>query len=351
MIEQAASLLYDKGMEMARRQARAGSGGGNPRIAVINGIAGQGLKALASIGAKIGLQQQQREAWLGLKRAGFSPLTRLRDGEFDMVLVLAGRQREQTLGWLAEGMDMLAEDGVLALAAANNAGAKGYEKRLREVAPVQSVSKSKCRCMFLHRRDIASPEVAAAWREQAKIRYVNETGLYSAPGVFSWDRADVGSSLLLEHLPDNLAGNGMDLGCGNGYLSVHVLGRYAGIRAWHAVDADALALDCARRNLTGAGKARVQFHWLDATREALPRDMDVVLMNPPFHKSRADCVTLGRAMIEAAAGSLHADGSLFLVANRHLPYEALLGELFGRVATLVEGQGYKVMRCSCPLSV
>jgi 16S rRNA (guanine1207-N2)-methyltransferase len=169
--------------------------------------------------------------------------------------------------------------------------------------------------------------------------------------VFSWDHPDAGSRLLLEHLPAGLSGRGMDLGCGNGYLSCHVLSHYGDIREWHAVDVDAVALDCAAQNLQGSnlkvtmGERSVQTHWMDATRESMPKGMDVILLNPPFHRDKADLVSLGQAMIIAAKHSLQQAGSLFLVANRHLPYELLLYENFEQVSTLFDGEGYKVIRC------
>ena len=49
-----------------------------------------------------------------------------------------------------------------------------------------------------------------------------ELGLWSQPGVFSWDRIDPGSARLLALLP-KLAGRGADLGCGIGVLASQIL--------------------------------------------------------------------------------------------------------------------------------
>ena len=198
----------------------------------------------------------------------------------------------------------------------------------------------------MHGDSISYPEVLDRWLKGAAPRLLSDSGLVSCPGVFSWEHPDAGSRLLVEHLPADLAGRGMDLGCGNGYLSCHVLRHYSDIIEWHAVDVDAVAVGCAAQNLRSLGSAcSVHTHWLDATQERLPEGLDVVLMNPPFHKDKADLVALGQAMIMAAQRSLHRQGSLFLVANRHLPYELLLDQSFERVSTLFEGDGYKIIRC------
>jgi len=345
MTERTAGLLYSKGLGLARSWASAH--GRKPRMAIINGICHAELKVLVGFSAELIVQQQRRDECLDLQRAGYTITRHIRQGDFDVVLILAGRQREQTLGWLAAGAKLLGDagDGYLALCAANSMGAKGYETRLKQLAPVRVSSKSKCRFSLISGRDIVDSELLDDWLAAAAPRMLPDSGLISCPGVFSWDRPDAGSRLLLEHLPGNLAGRGMDLGCGNGYLSRHVLESFAAIREWHAVDVDATALHCAQDNLRDFSDVLICTHWLDATREALPGNLDVVLMNPPFHKDRADCVALGQAMIAAAMRSLKPAGRLLLVANRHLPYELELYQGFDCVQTLFEGDGYKVMQC------
>jgi len=339
MIEKSAALLYLKGLQLAR------GFGARPRVAIINGICHADLKPLAEYAADLVIQQQRRDECLALQRAGYAMTRNIRKGTFDLVLVLAYRQREQTMGWLAAGAKLLSDDGILALCAANDSGAKGFEKRLRALGNITVESKSKCRFSFISKHDFAHPDVLDAWLHAAAPRVVPELGLVSCPGVFSWQHADVGSQLLLDYLPSGLTGCGMDLGCGNGFLSQRSLSRQSDIRQWHIVDVDALALSCAQQNLKAFDGVHIYSHWLDASSEKLPGGMDVILMNPPFHKGHADAVALGQAMISAAARSLKPSGSLFLVANRHLPYELLIYQTFESVRSLFDGKGFKVMHC------
>jgi 16S rRNA (guanine1207-N2)-methyltransferase len=71
-------------------------------------------------------------------------------------------------------------------------------------------------------------------------------------------------------------------------------------------------------------------------------DLDFVVMNPPFHDGGAEDRALGQAFIVAAAKSLKKAGVCWLVANRHLPYEAPLKEHFKRTRLVVESRGFKV---------
>jgi 16S rRNA (guanine1207-N2)-methyltransferase len=156
--------------------------------------------------------------------------------------------------------------------------------------------------------------------------------------VFSWDRPDPGSLRLLELLPEP-AGRGADLGCGVGLLAQAVLGSPK-VTAFTCVDIDRRAVECARHNLDDP---RVTVAWADARRplEGLAA-LDFVVMNPPFHDGGAEDRALGVAFVEAAAAMLAKRGACWMVANRHLPYEAALASAFAAVALRGEGGGYKV---------
>jgi 16S rRNA (guanine1207-N2)-methyltransferase len=65
-------------------------------------------------------------------------------------------------------------------------------------------------------------------------------------------------------------------------------------------------------------------------------------MNPPFHDGGVEDQALGRTFIRRAAEALRPGGTCWLVANRHLPYEAELKAHFRRVAPIVEAEGYKI---------
>ena len=71
-------------------------------------------------------------------------------------------------------------------------------------------------------------------------------------------------------------------------------------------------------------------------------DYDFVVSNPPFHDGGAEDRRLGWAFIRKAAEMLRKGGVLWLVANRHLPYEAELNAAFARVRPVADQGGYKV---------
>jgi 16S rRNA (guanine1207-N2)-methyltransferase len=169
-------------------------------------------------------------------------------------------------------------------------------------------------------------------------RLVAETGLWSQPGVFSWDRLDPGSAMLLQHLP-SLSGRGADLGCGLGILSRAALSSVK-VTYITLIDIDRRAVEAAQRNVTDR---RAHFIWADA-RDPNPdlTGLDFVVMNAPFHDAGTEDKALAQGFVKRVAEVLRKDGVCWLVANRHLPYETIMQPLFKRISLKIETGGYKI---------
>jgi 16S rRNA (guanine1207-N2)-methyltransferase len=162
-------------------------------------------------------------------------------------------------------------------------------------------------------------------------------GLWTQPGVFSWNRIDPGSALLAQNLPP-LSGRGADLGCGLGTLARTILASPK-VESLALIDIDRRAVEMAGRNVADG---RASFRWADIRSGAGLAGLDFVVMNPPFHDGGAEDQSLGQSFIRRAAEALRPGGVCWLVANRHLPYEAVLKSLFRRATPKVESAGYKI---------
>ena len=168
-------------------------------------------------------------------------------------------------------------------------------------------------------------------------------GYFTTAGVFSDGAVDAGSALLAEALPRKLPARIADMGAGWGYLAAPILSR-EGVKSLDMIEAEALSVACAKLNVSDP---RVSFHWGDATQfDAAP--YDGIVMNPPFHTGRATDPSLGRAFIQAAARQLAPHGKLWMVANRHLPYETTLTECFRNVDTIGGNAAFKIFHANRP---
>ncbi|WP_439156472.1 class I SAM-dependent methyltransferase [Yoonia sp.] len=189
----------------------------------------------------------------------------------------------------------------------------------------------------------AASDAFADWAAPPPARGAH--GYYTTAGVFSDGSVDQGSALLSAALPAKLPARMADLGAGWGYLAAPVLAR-AGVRSLDLIEAEKLSLDCARLNVTDP---RVRFHWADATQFAPEQPFDGIVMNPPFHAGRTAEPALGRRFIQAAARLLAPHGKLWMVANRHLPYEAGLSESFRNVDMIGGNGAFKIFHATRPL--
>ena len=268
---------------------------------------------------------------------GSQALEDLPDASAAEALVLAPPGVLERQAVLAHALRILRPGGTLtALAPKDKGGArlrKGLEAFGCQVAEDARRHHRICVCARPEAPLGLEPAIAAG-----APREVPALGLWSQPGVFSWDRLDPGSALLLRLLPP-LAGRGADLGCGIGVLARRILEAPA-VEALALVDIDRRAVDAARRNVADP---RAAFAWDDVRRPgAVPEGLDFVVTNPPFHDGGAEDRNLGLAFIAAAAAALRRGGTLWLVANRGLPYEAALEAAFARVERRAEEDGYKV---------
>lgn len=267
-------------------------------------------------------------------------------GQWPIVLALPGKSRDETLATFATAFDSLEPGGALVVALANDSGAARFEKELAAAAGgIESIQKNKCRA-FLARNDRPwDAGKLAAWRKLAEPTPIPDTPFSTVPGIFSAGRVDAGSALLAEHLPPSLHGRVADLGAGWGFLSHAVLRKCPGVTSIDLFEADARALQMARLNLTKNGvKTPCDFHWHDVTHGILePARHDAVVMNPPFHEGKRTDLSLGEAFLATASAALRPGGTLVMVANRQLPYEAALTRLGMHPRMLFQDATFKIL--------
>jgi 16S rRNA (guanine1207-N2)-methyltransferase len=166
----------------------------------------------------------------------------------------------------------------------------------------------------------------------------------TAGGVFSPDRLDLGTRVLLRSVPDPPAdGDLLDLGCGWGPLALTLAHRSPAARVW-AVDVNARALDLTRGN--------AQRLHLDGVRPVLPEQVpdDVgfaaIWSNPPIRVGKAEL----HALLLRWLPRLLPGAQAHLVVQRHLGADSLHAWLAGALAPgltverAASAKGYRVLR-------
>jgi len=192
------------------------------------------------------------------------------------------------------------------------------------------------------------PSTAASRRDLDLVLAGQELTLTVSGGVFSAERIDLGSRVLLREVPNPPpAGDLLDLGCGWGPLAITQALLAPEATVW-AVDVNALALE-----LTSINAERAGLHGVRAVLpDQVPDDIRfaAIWSNPPIRIGKAQLHELLLRWLPR----LLPGGQAHLVVQRHLGADSLHRWL---QETLPEGwtveragsaKGYRVLRVTSP---
>lgn len=282
-----------------------------------------------------------RPHYLRLAAARCNVLPEFPDEKFDAALIRLGRHRGQNEDWIASALRRLKPGGLLAAAGAKTDGAASLRRRIAKLVPdIAHAAMNHGEVFWLAARSNAS-EIAD--RIEPPALPLIEGRFHTAAGMFSSNRIDPGSRLLAEHLPSDLSGRIADFAAGWGYLSAELSERFAAILQLDLYEADYASLAAARKNVPARQGLETGFFWHDLLQEPIAARYDAIVCNPPFHLGREAEPSLGAGIIARAAEALQPRGRLLLVANRQLPYEAVLTRHFSSHRAILSADGFKLL--------
>ncbi len=179
--------------------------------------------------------------------------------------------------------------------------------------------------------------------EEEKISLVN------LPNVYSGESLDQGARLLLQHLPSDDLNDFIDLGCGNGVLSVKLaeLNPHASITC---VDESFMAVESAKRNLENNLENPREIHCvanncLDGFES---NSASFIVCNPPFHQQQTITDHIAWQMFCDSKQVLKKGGKLLVIGNRHLGYDIKLARLFtqSQVKTVASNKKFVILQAT-----
>ncbi len=298
---------------------------------------------------------QQAQA-LGLT-AHFSDWLLAEPAAYQHVFLRICKEKPTNFHLLNSALDWLAPEGTLHLSGAKDEGIKsiaaaaktlfGSSLRLQKEGSAYWINLSKSSSPAATRLDTQRYQQLrpiADWRGRP---------LYSKPGVYGWNKVDVGSALLIEHANTWLSNNShriascLDLGCGYGLLSLAFDSPGIGRRV--ATDNNAAALQCTAYNAQARGLSLEVL--AGDCGDTVEGQFDLVVCNPPFHSGFAVDGDLTQRFLDTAQTRLAPGGTAFFVVNSFIALEQKAASNFRELECLAEAQGFKVFRLARPKSV
>lgn len=195
-------------------------------------------------------------------------------------------------------------------------------------------------CTFSHPQLADAPQTLS-WK-------LEDTGwtIHNHANVFSRTGLDIGARFFMQHLPENLDGEIVDLGCGNGVIGLSLLAKNPQANVVF-VDESPMAVDSSRLNVeTNLPEAfeRCEFMINNALSGVEPFRFNAVFCNPPFHQKHALTDNIAWEMFHHARRCLKINGEPYIVANRHLDYFHKLKKIFGNCATIATNNKFVILK-------
>ncbi len=170
----------------------------------------------------------------------------------------------------------------------------------------------------------------AFWPKSKRYDMLDMT-IYAQGGVFAGINLDIGTRELLSVLDQTPADAAriIDFGCGTAVLAT-AIARLRPKATVIASDQSAAAVASAQATIDANHLAdRVTVVRDDALASQPDASADLILFNPPFHSGAAVHSDTSMRLFEDAARVLKPGGELWVVANRHLGYQAHLERMVG----------------------
>ena len=180
-------------------------------------------------------------------------------------------------------------------------------------------------------------------RKIIKFNFDNKVfSIYSDNGVFSKDRFDYGTRVLLNSVDvDKLFGNVLDLGCGLGVVGI-ILGTFnKGINI-DMVDINERAIDLAKNNLVlNNVKANV---FVSDIYSNIDNKYDFIITNPPIRAGK----NVIRGFLLGSYDYLKDDGILYFVMRKDHGVKSMTKELSVKFNTSIvnKDKGFYVVLCT-----
>ena len=180
-------------------------------------------------------------------------------------------------------------------------------------------------------------------KQKIKINYKDlSLEIYTDNGLFSKDKFDYGSRLLLETITqNNLSGKILDLGCGYGVIGIILALNYPQTTV-DMVDITDRAIEIAKENISNLNIQNANIFKSDIYENIISK-YDYIITNPPI---RAGKDTIRKFLLEAK-DHLTDTGELWFVMRKDHGVKSIIKELeqYYLISVEEKTKGFYIIKC------
>ena len=181
-----------------------------------------------------------------------------------------------------------------------------------------------------------------------QARTIEEGVIHQARTVFAESKLDEGTRLLLETIEVSSSDEALDIGCGAGFVGLHIA-QLATKGHVTMVDASLAAIAASQQAIAEHGVMNADVLPSNGVEAVRTQRFDLVATNPPFHQGGIQTTAIAESFIRGAAQVLRPQGRFYLVANRFLKYEPTLKAHFKLVEEVGGNTRFKVLCAREPI--
>ncbi|MCL5255974.1 MAG: methyltransferase [Gammaproteobacteria bacterium] len=270
--------------------------------------------------------------------------------EVDGVIINVTKEKQLTLMMMANLAALLPVNTPVLLVGHKDSGIQSYGKLQFSGYSATEKLASGNHCQLM-RCALTTPQPFSADTFLSAYPLADEYGaiqVFNYPGVFSHNRLDGGSALLLNALMQqpqkHFSGRVLDFACGSGVIAA-ALHQYSQPTHLTGIDVNTLALAAAAKTWQQLNVEHelIASDGLSVLSKRTPTpQFDCIVTNPPFHTGKQTDYQITQDFIRDCRQYLRPGGHLYLVANSFLPYREVLQQTFRQVNVLVDNRKFTV---------
>lgn len=262
--------------------------------------------------------------------------------QHDVVVILFPKSKAELAYTLAMLDDVVTNETLVYFVGEKNSGVKSVEKLAKGFLQHCQKDDAARHCMLFSGCYInqTQPFNLDDWYKSYPVNVHDKTiNVFALPGVFSQEKLDVGTRVLLEFLPDYSDASVLDFGCGAGVIAAYIASKDKNVTLSLA-DVSALALASAEKTLSQLN-IKANFIATDSMSN-ITNAFDHVISNPPFHQGLKTHYQATENFLDNIVNHINKHGSLTIVANSFLKYQPIMEKRFNSVKQLIKANGFAV---------